>query len=279
MATKETAEKSSKNGSHKKLLITVAAVVIVLSVLFYLYETYGSIPSSLASTLSSGKPLDSAALQNILLQKVDAAKTFAVSYTGQIIINRDPPISFSFAKYYNDTRITLSLEDIPPIGNLSIILISNKLGPNGTLCIKADQGSAFNNIEGGNVSNGYRCVQTNSGSAQAQLINIMNMYINVSSLGGITTSSYGLTVHDGQPCYFVSGSGTINVNSTLIDVVSSAPQTPVGIHFNTCLSAQYNIPLNISANMTAANGSSIKISLDESMINQTTTAYEVDSLP
>jgi hypothetical protein len=274
---KEIVEKKTKKGGHKKLFASVA-VLIVLGVLIYLYEAYGSLPSSLASAVSSGQQLNSTVLEGALIQKVNSSKTFAVNYTGQIIIKKDPPISFSFAKYYNDTKVALSIENVSPFGNLSVMLISKNMSAQGTLCIKADPNSVFNEIASSNVTNGYKCIQTYNSSAQAQLFNIANNFVNVSSLSGVTTSSYGVRIYNGQLCYSVSGSGTISVNSTLVGGNSSA-QTPANIDFSTCLSARYNIPLYVSANLTAANGSSIQISLDESSISQATSLDQVSSLP
>jgi len=279
MAAKVTSNKSAKQrNGHGKLWISLAVVVILGILLLYLYETYGSIPSSIAPVLSSGKQLNSSALESIVLQKVSVANTFAVYYTGEITIKKDPPISFSYAKYYNDTKITLSMQNVQPIGNVSAVLLSKKFSPNGTLCIKADRNSVFDIINSSNMTDGYRCVQTHDSSTREELLSIANNFVNLSSLSNIAMKSYSLTLYDGQPCYSVSGSGTIMVNSTLVDVNSSV-QTPVNLQFSACFSAQYNIPLTLSANMTASNGSSIKISLNESSTDQATNAGQVDSLP
>ena len=218
------------------------------------------------------------------MQKINSTKTFAVNYAGQIIITKDPPISFSFIKYYNVTKVTLSINDLPPFGNLSVIFLSKNLVLNdpsadgGTLCIKADPHSIFSNIQSSNVTNGYKCIQTYNSSAKAQLFNIANTFVNVSSLSGITTTSYGIRFYNLQPCYYVSGTGTMKVNSTLVDVNSSA-QTPVSANFATCVSAQYDVPLYVSVNLTAANGSSISILLNESSISHAANQSQVNSLP
>ena len=162
--------------------------------------------------------------------------------------------------------------------NSSAVTASQMFNTNGTLCIKADSELGLQQIIRGQRIRGYRCVQTYNGSANGQLLRIANYYIDVSSLSGITTKSYGLSSYTGQPCYYISGSGTMQVNSTLVDVNTSA-QAPVNLDFSTCLSAQYNIPLDLSMNMTAANGSTIKVILNETSLNQTATAYQVESLP
>jgi len=279
MATDATSDKSVKQGKgHKKLWIALAAVVVFGLFLLDLFETYGNLPRSIVPVLSSGKLLNSTVLQNIIFQKIDSSNTFSANYLGQIIIRRDPPISFSYSKYYEDNRITFSIGGIPPFGNLSVISISRNLSSDGTLCIKSDPDSVFGAISGSEMVDGYRCTATHNSPMWTQLLNIANLFVNVSSMSNIATKSYSITLYDGQPCYSVSGSGIIKVNSTLVDVNSSA-QTPVNINFNACFSAQYNIPLTFSANLTAANGSSIQILLNETSINQNTTAHQVDSLP
>ncbi len=277
MAARSAGKGSAGQGSRKALIAVVAAAALI-GIAAYAYVLYGSLPAALASTLSSGRQPNSTALQGMLLQKIDSAKTFSVGYSGQITINRDPPIGFSFAKYYNDTRISFFFEDMPTFGNLSAVVISRNFGENGTLCIRADPGSALAIRNGSSAGNGYSCLQTGSSGAGAQLFGIADRLVNVSSLSGISTHSYGVTLYGGQPCYSVSGSGTIMVNSTLVDVKSSA-QAPVSVGFSACFSAQYNIPLTIDANLTAGNGSSIRILLNESTIGEAASAEEVDALP
>ena len=71
MATNEVFDKGAKQGKgHKKLWIALAVLLVLGISLLYLYETYGSLPSSIAPVLSSGKQLNSTVLQNIVFQKV-----------------------------------------------------------------------------------------------------------------------------------------------------------------------------------------------------------------
>jgi len=275
MATEEAADKNTKKGKgHKKGLISLVILVVILGAAVYLYETYGSLPTQLLSIVSSGKQLNATELKGLLLQKIDSMNNFAVNYTGQIIINKDPAVSVSFAKYYNNTRVWLSVGDLMQFGNLSAIFTSKNTSQYGLLCLKASYLPIFNLINSSNMTNGYKCVQTYNSSAQAQLSRIADIFVNVSSMSNVATRSYGVQLYNGQPCYSVSGSAMIEVNSTLVDVNSST-QTPVNVDFSACFSAQYNIPLTVSANLTAANGSSIRITLNESSLSQTTTASQV----
>jgi len=279
MATEEAADKNTKKGKgRKKGLIGLVIIVIILGALVYLYETYGNLPTALLSIVSSGKQLNATTLKGVLLQKINSTKTFVVNYTGQIIIRKDPAVSFSFAKYYNSTRVSFSVTDLLQFGNVSAIFISRNISTHGTLCIKASSSSILDLINSSNVTNGYKCVQTDNSSVQAQLMRIADVFVNVSSLSNIAIKSYGIQLYNGQPCYSVSGSGSIEVNSTLVDG-DSAAQTPVNVGFSACFSAQYNIPLYISANLTASNGSNIIINLNESSMSQATTAGQVTAPP
>lgn len=270
--------------SHKGRWIGLAVAIIIIVGIIYLYETYGTIPSTLISTLSTGKQLNSSTLESVMFQKIATSNTFAVNYTGQITIKKDPAISFSFAKYYNSTKITFSVADSPIFQNASGVFVSKNvssnglMSPYGTLCFKASPGSVLNLINGSNVTNGYRCVQTSDPEVQAQAERITNAFVNISSLNNAAPKSYGVKLYNGQPCYYVAGNGTIYVNSSLVDI-NTGIQTPVNINFNACFSAQYGIPVTVWANMSASNGSSITISLNESSINQNTTSDQVNSLP
>jgi type II secretory pathway pseudopilin PulG len=279
MAAKESADKSAKSGKgHRKRWIALIVVLVILGVLAYLYEMYGSLPTMLISVLSSGKQLNSTTMEGAMLQKLNATKTLAASYSGQITFNSDPSANFSFTKYYGDIRVAFSASGIPAFGNVSAIFVTSNTSAHGTLCIKTSSASIFDMFNSSNVTDGYKCMQTYNTSAREQLFRVADIFVNLSSLSYATLKSYGISFYNGQPCYSASGSGSIEVNSTLVGG-SSSTQTPVNAEFSTCLSAQYSIPLYISANLTAANGSSIRVRLNESSMSQTTTASEATALP
>ena len=277
----EDIKQKKKGKGHKRLKIAAVAIIIILGALLVLYEMYGSLPSSILSAVSSGKQLNATTLQGIIFQKVNAAPMFSVNYTGNITIKSDPPFSVSFIKYYNETWYSfISYNFTFPTHNLtvfnssstSIILLIPNSSNNayGTLCvggIPVGIGTSFG---------GYRCFQTYGNETQEAAI--ANLFFNVSSLSNVTTTSYGLSQYNGQPCYLISGIGTIDVNGELLGGNFSA-ETPMSLDFRACLSAQYDIPLNIQANMNAANGASIYIDVSESALGTTTNGNEVTVSP
>ena len=261
---------------HKKLKIFLIALVVLFGVLFALYEMYGSLPSSVLSAVNSGKPLNATVLEGIVLQKVNASPMFSANYTGNITINNgsDPSFHFSFLKYYNATRYTFSvtgLYHLQSSKNVSILYITNSSNSmQNTLCAEGVPVSI------GTVAGSYTCFKTYNNWTQEA--GIANLFVNVSSINNVATTSYGVSLYNGQPCYSVSGTGTIGVNGALFGA-SSSGEIPMGLTFSACLSAQYNIPLYISAYMTGANGRSVSINLNESAIGMATNSNQVMGLP
>ena len=279
MAAKEAKDSGAVRGkSHKGRWIGLAILFVIIVAGAYFYETYGGLVSSLITVLSAGKQINSSTLQSVMFQKIDALKAFSTNYTGTIVINQDPAMGFSYAKYYNDTRVTFYAYNLSRLGNVSAVFVTKNTSAYGTLCIKASPGSPFNITSGGNITNGYRCVQTQSRSVQAQLLGMARVFIDLSSLGNVVPKSYSLSSYNGQPCYSVSGTGTVNVNSTLLNA-SAAGYTPVNVSFSACFSGQYNIPLYVHASMISKRGGSMIVSLNETSISQATTAAQVTAPP
>jgi hypothetical protein len=171
----------------------------------------------------------------------------------------------------NATFTVTSAVATPAAGNVSIVYITNSRNSmQDTLCTEGVSVSI------GTTQGNYTCFKTYGNSSQEAAI--ANLFVNLSSLNNIATTSYGVSLYNLQPCYSVSGTGTIDVNSELLG--SSSPgETPMRLTFDACLSAQYNIPLRIHARMVGANGASIVINLDESAIGTTTNNNQVTGLP
>ena len=277
----EDPKQKKKGKGHKRLKIAAVTIIIILGALLVLYEMYGSLPSSILSAVSSGKQLNATTLQGIIFQKVNAAPMFSVNYTGNITIKSDPPFSVSFIKYYNETWYSFIAHNFTfPTHNLtvfnssstSIILLIPNSNNNayGTLCVGGIP------VRIGTSFGGYKCFQTYGNGTQEAAI--ANLFFNVSSLSNMAITSYGLNMDNGQPCYLISGTGTIDVNSELLGSNSSA-YTPMNLNFKACLSAQYNIPIQIVATMTAANGANVTIDVSESALGTTTNSNEVTVSP
>ena len=272
--------KAKKKGSAP--LIALIAIIVVIAVLYYLYSVYGTLPSSLVSAKLSGEQFNASTLKSIMLQKVYSSPMFAVDYSGSITTGlNDPGLTASFLKYYNNTRTTYSFSNMPVIGSAQVVVISLNSGQSGYICANATNSAMvaeiFNNA---NSTKGYQCISA-SGSNYQKLSTLLNRMINTSSAGSIQISSYSLSSFNGQPCYVVSGSGSIRVNSTLAGINGAGilAQVPSNFTFNACFSSQYNIPINFSGRFSPAGGLPISITLQETSISTATTQSEVEALP
>lgn len=236
---------------HTKLIagLIIAAVIIIL--LTYLYETYGSLPSGIATAVLSGKPLTGSELQNLLLRKVSSYAYFKANYTGNITINTDPPITVALFKYGSNYLYDITLSGVPNVGDLEIRYTTpvngNLQGEN--LCVLSNSTSIATKL---NTYPGVRICKNPSNHTTFSG-KVANLLVNASSLENINITNYGLSEYSGQPCYSVSGTGTIDINSSITGS-ASGPTIPAKMNFSTCLSAQYNLPFYINLNLIASNG-------------------------
>lgn len=256
-------------------LIAIVVIIIILAVGFYLYEAYGSLPSSLFSALSSGKQLNSAVLEGIILQKVNESPSYNLGYTGSVTTSAgDPVITFGYLKYLNDRRAVFTSQELPVFGNASVTIITLNNSQSGYLCIDAQNSSALNSLIPGGSDGTYRC--TSALSAQSQLEGVLDLLVNVSSVDNFNTGTPTVSTYNGQPCYYISGTANAEVNGTL---VGTTGYVPTNVTFNTCLSASENVPLTINATFTASNGDSVVLTAYNSALDLNATQAQVTSLP
>ena len=269
---------------HPIFKVVGAAVIIIALVLVYLYIQFGNLALSLASTFSSGQQPNSTTLQGVMMQKVNSMPNVTANYTGTINITQDPPFVFSFSKYHRNSRIYLSIKGLPTFGNMSVLYVGtgnislNSL--NGTACFKQSGGTFANSVimnqirTTGKQTDGYYCVNTDGNST---LINsFMNTFVNFSTLSNVATNNYGINVGNG--CALVTGTGIVNVNSSIVGVSGGNPQTPADLNFTTCISGQYNIPIYFVAHLHV-NHTLISITLNQSAFSQSASQSQVTALP
>lgn len=259
------------NSIGKGKIIGLVIILIIAAGLYYLYTSYGSIPSSLLSVVASGKQVNSTVLTNLVLQKVNSQPMVSMNYTGSITVTNDPPFSVSFLKYYNDTRTTYSFNGLPIVGTAQVTVISLNNGATGYVCVNSQNSQLFS-------AYGSECVPSTSYN-YTSLYGALGKIVKLSSLSNVGLSGYGLSSYNGQPCLSVSGKGTIDINSTIANVVSSSGYVPSNLSFSTCFSNQYNIPLTLSALMSVQGGASINVTLQQQSIGFSTSESEVTSLP
>ena len=258
MATNNKIKDKNPKKKHTKLMAGLIITAVVIILLLYLYETYGSLPSGLAAAVLSGKPLTASEMQTLLLHKMASYAYFKANYTGNITINTDPPLSVLIYKDGLNYIYNITFYNMPNIGNLDI----NYIDP-----------------VNGNLQGEYLCVSSSITSIATKLNTepnvaicknpsnhpifsgkVANLLVNASSFENLNITNYGLSEFNGQPCYAVAGIGTIEINSSIMSS-TSGPTIPANISFNTCLSAQYNLPLNLDMNIRASNGVTMSVRL------------------
>ncbi len=254
---RETAPPVQKKG-HPIFKVVGIIVLIMAILLVYLYVQFGNLALSLASTLSSGQQPNSTTLQSVMFEKVNAMPNATANYSGTITIKHDPPFQFSFTKSGNHVRYSLTAQNLTGFGTVMILFIGSgplgSAGMNGTMCLNDYGYGGFSDSPAmeavrsfGRWESPYYCLNTDGNTSIID--GFLNAFVNLTSLSNITIKSYGLDF--GRGCYSISGSGNIEVNSSMVGAFGSDAYTPATLNFTACLSGQNNLPVSISANLTA----------------------------
>lgn len=278
-ANNKTNDKTKKKSGMKGWQAGLIALIVIVLVVYALYVVFGSLPSSLLSKLLSSTPLNGATLKSLLLQKVVNSPEFAVNYSGNVSFNgQDPNIAITLLKYHTITRLTYALNNIPFIGTGDITTInSTNDSSKNEICVPTNLALFSQGLSKNATS---YCANENSTNYQ-ELVAKLNSVLNVSATKDFHISSYGLGMYNLQPCYKLSGNGNVNFNRALINESGVVNATAT---FTTCLSAQYDIPLTLSGNLTFpdANGTrndTIGFSIGEVHIGTSTTESQVLQTP
>lgn len=283
-STKTTSKSTTIVSSTKKKKISgweISAIILVILivVVLILYLLYGSLFVSLLSVAFSNVPLSGQTIKSILLQKIDRLPVLATTYAGTISLNgKDPNIQISYFKYYNDTRITYALENISFIGSGDITIInSTNDSSKDEICVPTSL-ALFNSTQISKAAT-YFCANSNSAN-YSELSNKINGVLDVSSISNVHLNSYGLGFEDWQLCYKIAGSGNMKFNRQLIREQGIVNST---VNFNSCVSAQYGIPIKLSGtiNFQDASGSNdtLGFNLTQINMNQSATESQVLQLP
>ena len=251
MARKDANVRKKRRGSVKWVALTLFALIIIAGA--YLFFMYGSLPYAVITA----KNLNSSTLISIMAQKVNSAAVANISYSGSIVINNtDPQFSFLYSKNGSQSWSDLKLMDVPNIEALEATTYLNKTSGNGRGCVIYN----FDNQNGTSTS-----ICKNSSYPYSAYTTVLGYLFNLTSIGDIGTGHYGVSSFDGQPCYLVSGAGTVMVNEVLFNQTGYAPGL---FFFNTCLSARYDVPLYATISVLMDNeenaGSSIYFNMTNS---------------
>lgn len=268
-------------GSNTLAIIGGIIVLIIIAGVAYYALSHQS-HSQLLSVLSS-KNVNGTQLAKLIQEKVNASPTYSEAYSGMAFVNESGtalggvtltvPFTFSFMKYYNDSRSTVSLSGIPLVGNLTAVIISEDNGATTYTCDNTSL-SLF-----GSGSGGFTCMKNQASASASGLgsLNVSQITKEISAnltINSVTTSSY-----DGMPCYEAIGSVSISNYATAS--LSSELGTNVNATFAACFSEQYYLPLNMTVTIpkVSAAGGSVKVYLHETEIGGTVTESQITTLP
>ncbi len=260
MAAKQDAPATgvAKRKRHTGRYIGLAIFVILVLGGTYFYFTFLS--GGIASTAISAAQNPSS-FKSTVLQKINSNPQLALNYTGSITFGQDPPFTFSFLKYLNDTRVMMSVSDFPNIGNLSATGVSLDNGSTVYLCYDRN-------------ASGYKCAM--GAGTETQIVDQIAASFNISNisnLGNAAVKSVSPSYYNGQPCWFATGTGVIYGG------LGAFGQGNSNVTFSACVSPSLYVPYNATVVITPQAGNTITIALRSIGISLNTTYSEVASLP
>lgn len=291
MSTK--ADPNSDHGIKRTSWSVLVAIVIVIVVIAYLALGRGgsgggstggfSLNSgsvSIINQLSSSRNQTPSGVANIVFRQISKDKQLEVQYAGVALIhyegyNISIPVNMLFEKYGNDTRFVLNITDIPYFRSVNETQI---MVANGTSYFCSSPGDLFSgkpsSLRNLTDATGVTCIEykgNGSGGATQELGTYLDT-LESNSITNATVTVLGTHSYKGQSCAKVRIIGSINGS-----VVSVSRY-----NFTTCLSGQYDLPLNLTLstdiNSTYSNYA-MNIVLNETSIGTSTSNATVTSLP
>ena len=240
-------------GSRRRIILALLALVIIAGV--YLFFTYGSLPYAVITA----KNLNSSTLVSIMTQKVNSAAIVNLSYSGSIMINNtDPKFNFSYIKNGSQSWSDFKLRGVPNLVDIEATTYLNQTSGNGKGCV-------IYNFDSYNSTPTPIC--KDSAYPYSAYTTVLGYLFNLTSVGNLSIGNYGLGYSGGQPCYWISGSGTVMVNENPFNQTGYAPAQFI---LDACLSPQYNVPLYVYVDILLRNRESIKFD----MVNSALTWYD-----
>ncbi len=244
---------AKRKSRHIGLIISV----VIIAVLAYLFLVYGSLPYSLLTA----KQLNASTLQSIMLSRINSAKTLNLSYNGSIAVNgSDPYVQFSYNKNSSGTYLALYILHSNSYDEVNAKLAN--ISASGLVCTTYHEP-----VYNGQPYPFPSCVY---GKPYIHMLRLADEIANFSTIGNVSTSSYGLRMYQGQPCYSMNGTATIMVNGSIVNSLGFVPAT---VYFNTCISAQYNLPLNLNGYAKMSGGQIVNFHFNETKFNETSSLY------
>jgi len=250
----------------RNLFLGVLLVIVIAAAAFYYLYLSGGIANLALQAMSNPSNLTA-----LIQQKIGAITELKLGYLGSLKANvtlplvGDPeitvPFNVSLLKYYNDTRVTVSLSGAQDLGirNFSAVGILMNGGSTAYVCY--------------NVENaGYTCANA-SNTSPLSMLKTLTKILNISQISNFAVSKVSPSFYNGASCWFVSGNGTVAVSAPWM----SAQKAHVS--FSACLSPTYYIPLYLNADIAPQSGSAINVTLRNVNMTQATSQAEVNTLP
>ncbi len=280
-----------------KAAAAAVAVVIILAAAYVLLGSQ-SLPgssggsSALQAELSSPGNQTVAGVVGVTAGKLATLNELNVSYSGHALIGVKAsslgniqfsvPFRLSFQKLGQNSRIYFNASGIPVLGNITTTEISLANGTSYS-CTASSFLSGMSGAPSSQNAGKVTC-QKSATSASAPTSIGSQFNLNISQLSSSLNSSglkamngtkvkiAGQAQYLGQGCVLVLISGKVN-----------QPNTTGDYNVSTCLSAQYYVPLNLTASAsvsTASNGGyDVTVAVNETSIGGQVTLAGISALP
>ncbi|MGC8652083.1 MAG: hypothetical protein ACP5UH_02425 [Candidatus Micrarchaeia archaeon] len=283
-------------GRAAKAIVAVIIIALMAYAAYYLISPQhaSSVSSSsnrVIAMLATHKPVSAFAVANAMSGLMNASQKLNVSYTGSVGIStrsallgnfsESMPLSMSYQKYYNISRVTVSLSGVPVLGNISVVEILNKTVR--YTCTKMPALGILSNSS----STGFQC-EKNASSSSPSAINLsVSNLTALSDKLNITVVGVKELSYNKQQCYLMEGHGKVNIPQSISSSASPIALTPVSgsaaftYNITSCVSLQYGLPLNFSLEMAGGNTTSpVKVSLAFNEVSiGTNTNAQISALP
>lgn len=241
-------------------LLAIVVVVVLVGLGAYAYVTIGKyIHTGNQQGLKVESANQTGTLAQLMANITAGFNTtqFAATYAGNATLGLDGlqltiPVSLGVARYYNDSTISAKLNNIPLIGNFSLVQIKN--GSNYYSCTQSLNKS----------KPGYQCSVVSEANSIFPLLSFDTAVglLNSTANGiGAAPIHYGIvnqSSHNGLPCTNLNGyfnySNTTELNNLNLSSKIGQQVSSANMSFLTCVSGQYKVPLTMAMALVAKNG-------------------------
>ncbi len=295
-------------------IITIAAVAVVAVVAVLLLSGVLQIGGAMLGAISPATSghLDAllapqsnrtfAKALGIIARGVNSTQELNVTYAGVATmavgsglgnVRFTMPLAVKYQKYQKDSRVSLDVSDVPLLSNFSLVYI-RLANSTSYMCATSPKEIPMgeNNTIGLHATLSFTCQKEAASSSNAPL-NASQLSTLAALMNGVPVRVRSAVSHSGQSCVPVSLNGTINPQSLSkesnslgsIPLASSllSQNATYNYTISMCLSEQYYLPLNVTAqlNMSSSSqqGMSMLLSLNATSVSGSANDNAVTSLP